>query len=316
MANPFQLQNKARWDFEKARNKAFFSRLVKRLFTQNDELLRFDEVKHLLGPHGMAYRGVKSIPLDKIVGSEGRYQDFDTNFLPLHEHNRHRWENIDIAHLKDITLPPIKVYKVGDFYFVRDGNHRVSVAKQLGMEFIDAEITELFVKVPLQTEKLDQKSLLIAEGYRFFLEKTHIDKVLPHVSFTLTNPWGYYRLVEHINTYKYLIEERLKRPISIEEASKEWYFNLYEPVVKLILSQKILRHFPGRTAGDLYIWIMDHWHYLKERYGPVELVTALHDYTNRFGRKTWWHKLLDLVFRNKKGETQDETLQNPDRRPE
>ncbi|NPV37798.1 hypothetical protein BREVNS_2164 [Brevinematales bacterium NS] len=310
------LYNKARWDFEKAKNKAFFSRLMKKLFSQNDELLRFDEVKHLLAPHGMAYRGVKSIPLDKIVGSEGRYQDFDTNFLPLHEHNRQRWENIDLAHLKEITLPPIKVYKVGDFYFVRDGNHRVSVARQLGMEFIDAEITELFVKVPLQSEKLDQKSLLIAEGYRFFLEKTHIDKVLPHISFSLTNPWGYYRLVEHINTYKYLLEERLKKSLSIEEASKEWFFNLYKPVTDLILSNKILKHFPGRTAGDLYIWIMDHWHYLKERYGPIDLITAMEDYTKRFGKRSWWQKLVRFFSGHQKGEKENETQKDSDSRSE
>jgi hypothetical protein len=315
MSNQFNIRNKARWDFEKAKNKAFFSRLMKRLFDQNDELLRFDEVKHLLAPHGMAYRGVRSIPINKIVGSEGRYQDFDADFLPIHEHNRQRWENIDIAHLKEITLPPIKVYKVRDFYFVRDGNHRVSVARQLGMEYIDAEITELFIKVPLESEKLDQKSLLIAEGYRFFVDKTHINKVLPHVSFQLTNPWGYYRLVEHINTYKYLLEERLKRPISIEEACLEWYNNLYQPVVRLILKNKILRHFPKRTAGDLYIWIMDHWHYLKERYGPVDIAVAIEDYTQKFGKKSWWNKLIAFFSRKKQGE-EDGASQGSDCRPE
>ncbi len=221
-------------------------------------------------------------------------------------------DNIVVAHLKEITLPPIKVYKVGDFYFVRDGNHRVSVARQLGMEFIDAEITELFVKVPLQMEKLDQKSLLIAEGYRFFIEKTHIDKVVIGETFPLTNPWGYYRLVEHINTYKYLLEEKFCRAFEIKEAAKEWYQNLYRPVTEMVRKNKILKYFPGRTEGDLYIWIMDHWHYLKERYGPVDLVVAMEDYTKRFGKKSWWERLREFFTRQK--EEKDETQAGSDRR--
>ena len=76
-------------------------------------------MKHFLSPHGMVYRGIQAIPVENIVGSESRYEDFDKNFLPKQDHTRSRWENIDMAHMKSINLPPISAYKIHDFYFVK-----------------------------------------------------------------------------------------------------------------------------------------------------------------------------------------------------
>jgi len=274
--------SRARADFERARSRAFFGEILNKIFKKDNRLFRFDEVKYLLSPEGMAYRGVHPIPLKKIVGSEGRYEDFDKDFLPLRDTTRSRWEGIEVASLRDVHIPPILVYKIGDFYFVRDGNHRVSVAKELGQEFIDAEIVELFTKV--KPKKINKKELLLAESYKYFLDKTHFDKIIPDVTIKLTNPWGYYRLIEHINTYKYFLSEKKKHEVSWEESVKRWYNELYLPVVRLINKRKVLSRFPDREAGDLYIWLMDHWHFLKERNKNIDIEEALEDYSNRFGK--------------------------------
>lgn len=274
-------RTRARYDFQKARTRAFFNEIFSSLFRKNNELFQFDEVKQLVSPHGMQYRGLQSIPIDKIVGSEGRYQDFDRDFMPISDTVQLRWENLDLASRQNVTLPPISVYKIGEFYFVRDGNHRVSVAKQRGQDFIDAEVVELYTKVPL--EHMTEKDLLIADSYHEFLNFTHIDRVVPRAEFKLTNPWGFYRLMEHVQTFHYLISEKEKKPIPWEEGVRRWYHELYAPVVKTIKQKRILKRFPGREAGDLYIWVMDHWHFLKEKFGNIPIEDALDDYSAHFG---------------------------------
>jgi hypothetical protein len=292
----------ARADFEKARNRAFFTELLTRLFRKNNALLQFDEVKHFLEPHGMVYRGVRAIPLNAVVGSESRYEDFDRNFMPRQEHTRDRWENVDIARLQQVSLPPIKVYKINDFYFVRDGNHRVSVAHELGQEFIDAEVVELFTRIPV--EEMNEKELLNAEGWRYLCEKTGIDAVASRNVFRVTNPWGYYRLLEHILTYQYFLAEAEQREIGMPEAVHRWYRDLYHTVTRSIRYRGILKLFPGRTPGDLYIWVMDHWHFLKEKYGDVALEDALTSFASKFGKRFFqrlWGRIREWILSHVSG---------------
>ncbi len=291
------LKFNAKKKFERARKKAFVNELMAKLLNKENELLQLDEIKYLVPPKAMVYRGIKSIPIDKIVGSEGRYRDFDRDFLPKQDTTKERWENIEVAKEKNLYLPPISVYKIGDHYIVRDGNHRVSVAKELGQEFIDAEVTELFT--PVKIEDFSQKGLLIAESYNYFLEKTGFKNIFPDVEIKLSNPWGYYRLIEHINTYKYFLAEKKKRDISLAEAIRSWYNELYLPIIKLVKKKKILRFFPEREAGDFYIWIMDHWHYLKESGQDIPLEEAFDDYYRKYVNKGFLSKLL-LIFKKRK----------------
>ena len=116
-------------DFSKARNKAFINELQHLLNPEETKMISFNQVKQMLKPQNEIYVGMKTIPISKIVGSEGRYKDFDNQFLPKNSFIRERWEHVDEAVIKEIILPPIKVYELGGLYFVRDGNHRVSVAK-------------------------------------------------------------------------------------------------------------------------------------------------------------------------------------------
>ncbi len=253
---------KSRIEFEKAKSKSILNDLISTITYKSNYLLSFDEVKYLTGGNTFVYRGIQSIPLDNIKGSEGRYRDFDSYFFPKHEGIREKWENISDFMDSSENIPPISVYKIGDYYIVRDGNHRVSVARERGMKYIDAEVVEMITKFPIK--ELTEKELLLADGYNFFISETHFDKVFPNIHIRLTNPWGYIVLVDHINTYKYYKNQTLKKELCMEEVVKDWYQNLFLPVTKAIQKSKLIKFFPNRTIGDLYIWIMDHWHYLKE----------------------------------------------------
>src|SRR4030042_395309 len=125
--------------FNKARLKAFFSRLSAILINRKDDLIPFSYAYALLKPKSEAYRGIKQVPVAYIVGSEGRYQDFNRIFMPRGAYLRDRWERINKAHRNQIELPPVRLYEIGGVFFVRDGNHRISVALARWVADIDAE---------------------------------------------------------------------------------------------------------------------------------------------------------------------------------
>lgn len=126
--------------YASARRKAGLRALLSALTGRPNRLLRWDEVQDKLRIGGRIDRGVQSVPLNKIVGSVNRYRDFDRAFLPTQDVTAERWMNISRAYYAEEALPPVTLYKVGEVYFVVDGNHRVSVARQQGKAFIDAEV--------------------------------------------------------------------------------------------------------------------------------------------------------------------------------
>ncbi len=259
------IEKEANKDFDKARFKADLENIFSFIKKDKSELLSFEVVRQALKPTNQSYKGVHAIPINKIVGSEGRYKDFNRSFLPKIDTIRDRWKNVDKAHYKDIELPPIQVYKIGDVYFVKDGNHRVSVAKQQGKKFIDASVIELNIKVPID-EDIDYYKLIIKKEYVEFIEKTSIDKILPDVKFEVTKPGRYDILLEQIRFHHYLLNTLSEKEITWEEAVKSWYKTIYTPVIQLIHKYNIMKHFPKLTETDLYIWIINHWNFLKERY--------------------------------------------------
>lgn len=122
--------------------KRIMRRALKKMGGKPAYLLALAEVLRLVGVRGQLYRGIRAVPVESIVGSVDRAQDFDADFNPVQNRTRARWERINAATRSDETLPPVNLYKVGEFYFVSDGNHRVSVAKALGISYIDAEVIE------------------------------------------------------------------------------------------------------------------------------------------------------------------------------
>src|SRR6266568_6855374 len=141
--------NQVNSDFEHARRKASWRSIINRLTGRRTELLRFEEVRRQLRAEGRHDAGSRPVLVDAIVGSVGRYRDFDTAFLPLQTQTKRRWLSIDRAHYDDLVLPPVELYRLGETYFVKDGNHRVSVARERGQEFIDAYVIELQAPVPI-----------------------------------------------------------------------------------------------------------------------------------------------------------------------
>ena len=285
-------------DFDRARRKAFMNELASTMSGRPNWLLSFDEVQRTLRLTGQYYGGVQQVPVSQIVGSVDRYHDFDRQFLPTQSFTRPRWESVDIANLTDVDLPPVQLYNVGGVYFVKDGNHRVSVAKEKGMEFIDAEVIECPTTVPLPNLSTikDQQDLLRLAEYARFLEQTRLDKLRENVRIEFTSLGRYDVLLEHISAHRWYMGVERNRPIEWEEAVLDWYDHVYCPLVQIIEENQILADFTGRTAGDLYLWIMDHRWYLREDTGvDIGPHTAALSYDAQYGK--WTRKVVRFLQR-------------------
>ncbi|MDY7040941.1 MAG: DUF4032 domain-containing protein [Chloroflexota bacterium] len=283
MDSPFQRQVNA--DFSRARWRAFLGEISALLFGHSNELLSFDQVKTALKVRGQVYRGIQAVRIDQITGSVDRYRDFDRVFLPTQTHTAQRWKRVDQAHYQDIYLPPVQLYKVGDIYFVRDGNHRVSVARERGVEFIDAEVIELETSVPVEAD-LCVEDLVIKGEYADFLEATRLDRLRPGQHIEFSAPGHYRTLIEHIATHRYFMGLEQQREIPWEEAVAHWYDALYLPIVRIIREQNVLDDFLHRTEADLFLWIMDHRYFLSENFGEdVTFEEAATDFTEQFSER-------------------------------
>lgn len=168
------LHSQAEKDFSRARRKAllrWIGAFLRRDFASN-QLLSFEEVKGTLGAVSPVYLGMREVPLDKIVGSVGRYTDFDRAFLPSKGHLAERWKRIDLMMRRSGTLPPVSLYKVGEEYFVLDGNHRISVARYLGVGWIDAHVTGVDGRVCPET-----RQRLVSREHRVARQDRHQSRV-------------------------------------------------------------------------------------------------------------------------------------------
>ena len=280
------ITQRASYDFSRARGRAFLSQIQNFMNTDRDKLLSFHDVKSILKPKNEVYMGSKTIPIKLIVGSEGRYNDFNKFFLPKREHLRSRWQRVDEAHIKDIILPSIQLYEIGGVYFVRDGNHRVSVAKMQNVEFIDAEVisltTEINIKPSMTAEELT--SALITYEKNIFYSSTNFGELTKYFDMNFSSPGRYDVIYNHILVHKYYLNEKIEDELPFKDALVSWYNNVYNPVIKIIREQWLLVHFPKRTEADLYVWIIKHWDFLKKKYGAYSLAEAAWDFSRKYGK--------------------------------
>jgi hypothetical protein len=261
---------RAQADYNTARTKALFRDLLALLTGRRNELLAFEAVREKLRIGGPIYRGVQTVRLDQIVGSVNRYNDFDRAFLPTQAHTASRWQRVSRAWYDEVSLPPVLLYQVGAIYFVVDGHHRVSVAREQGQEYIDAEVRECHVKVPV-TPDLQPDDLEVLGAAVEFLERTGLDRLRPGAVITVTILGGYERMLEHMAVHRYFMGLDFKRDVSETEAVEHWYDTVYQSVVQVIHRSDILKAFPRRTEADFYLWVMDHRHYLVSQ-GKADLV--------------------------------------------
>ena len=270
-------------DFHQARFKAGMEQLMARLTGKSAALLSYEDVRYKLKAESRSQRLLKDIPLDAIVGSVGRYSDFSRSFYPLQDSDQHRWAQVEMQVSTSLGLPPIEVYQIGEVYFVIDGNHRVSVARQMGASHIEAYVTEVHTKVPL-TPNVNPDDIILKERYLKFLEKTQLDQLRPGADLTVTVP-GQYRILEkHIELHRFLMGLEQQREVPYEEAVENWYDEVYMVVVQAIREQNILKEYPGRTETDLYLWVSGYRVFLEEelewQFGPAAAETRVNPQAN------------------------------------
>jgi hypothetical protein len=255
--------------FQAARMRGFWQEMVAHLRGKSPELLSFEDIRARLRLREESYRGLQDVELDKIVGSVGRYRDFTTNFLPRSAKMQERWSRVYAQASSMVGLPPIELYKIGNAYFVRDGNHRVSVAQQMGSKTIQAHVTELPTSVELHPG-MTEAEIGAAAAYAAFLEETGLARTrIHHQSMQLSESSRYADLLGHIYLHQAVLTQIEQRDVPFEEAAANWYDNVYRPAVTLIRKYRIMPYFEGRTEADLYLWMVEHLREVQEQYGDT-----------------------------------------------
>lgn len=252
-------------DFQSARKRAAIQEVLARVQGKSNQLLSYEDVAEKLKLRARTERGVQHVPVNAIVGSVGRNNDFTRSFLPRRADDRERWANVKTAFLEG-NLPPIEVYKVGEAYFVVDGNHRVSIARQEGMRTIEARVIEIRTDIPL-TPDVQPDDLIIKAEYADFLAATRLNELRPNVDLSVTSVDQYEILMSQIHLQKFILVEDLKQNASLQDAVEQWYDTVYLPLADAIRDRGLLHWFPGRTITDLYVWISEHRNELEKELG-------------------------------------------------
>jgi hypothetical protein len=248
-------------DFQRARRREVLSRIGAWLRREPDDVtivLPFEEVMAALGWEGERSLGLQTVPLGAIVGTVDRTRDFDRSFRPRSNRMRGRWQRIDAAQRRGEPMPPVDLYKVGDMYFVRDGHHRVSVARALGNEVIDAYVTEVRTRIP--PEGISRKRDLLYRSYeRIFAQRVPLPpEMARHI--TVRDPWSYAELAESVEAWGFRLVQHLGRFVDREEVAVRWFKEEYEPVVAMLREADLV----GRgTEAEAFIRVA------RERYRLV-----------------------------------------------
>lgn len=296
-------ENMSHEAFWRAYRRAYWRKLSSVLTGKSNNLLPYQLVRDELPFSGQRDIGLQTIPIDKIIGSVGRYRDFDRAFLPLRRENNERWVNISLARYKDIELPPIDVYQIGEVYFVRDGNHRISVARHRGQSMIDAYVTEIEVPIPL-TADLEIEDIRQKRTYAEFIQQTGLNRLRPNVDLELSLPGEYGRLLNHIATHQYYMGLEQNRTVPYQEAVLSWYDTVYMPLIDFIKEHHLPERYPDRTLTDLYWWVSEYkWLRQESSIDDDKVEKAIQEFLNIYGESE-----VRNVIRKLRQETWIDTL--------
>ena len=266
---PVDTGGRARWQ-------AARQRIAKMVRGQSsDSLLELDEVQGRLGLLQQSYVGVRPIEVAKIIGSVDKSQDFDKNFRPRTDRTRHRWAQLERT-FPSGNFPPIQAYKIDETYYVIDGHHRVGIARMRGMEFIDAEITELHSPFELEPD-VDIADIIHLQQKRLFLEQSGLQLVRPEARIECSRPVGYVHLLENVQVYGYTLHVSRGELLSREAVAVDWYDNVYlkhiEDIEEVGLPQ-LMSHIP---ISDLYLWVHRRRQDLFPDHGSIAFRAAAED---------------------------------------
>jgi hypothetical protein len=214
--------------------------------TRNHSVKSFKENQKMEEAFDHKDRGARLVPVAQIIGSVGRYHDFDSEFRLKHSMASDRLQRIKRAMTAGKLLPPVKLYQIKDEYYVLDGNHRIAAAKEFGLLEIDATIVEF----------IPSKDTLENILYR---EKSEFNETarLPH-AINLTEVGQYIHLIKQISKHQEFLKHETKKPVSFESAAKDWYKTIYGPLNDIIDQGRLIGAFPRRTIADLYTYISIH----------------------------------------------------------
>jgi ParB-like chromosome segregation protein Spo0J len=216
-------------------------------------MLPFEEVVESLGRVGQHDLGLQVVPLDAIVGSVDRTVDFDRGLRPTSARLRSRWERIAAAQRRGEALPPVSLYKVGDLYFIRDGHHRVSVAKSLGRKDIDAYVTEVTTRLKLGEDTL-VSDLPLKDHERLFRERVPLPPEARE-RIRVTDPWDYGALAEAVEAWGFRAMQNRGTYMDRREVARHWFQEEYEPVVELLRAGDLIAE--DETETEAYMRVAD-----------------------------------------------------------
>jgi hypothetical protein len=230
----------AEFDFSRARRRRALARLSARLRRADDvdHILPFEEVVQALGRLGERRLGLKVIPLDSIIGTVDRSREFDRDFRPTSPRVRERWQRINLAQRKGEAMPPIDVYRIGELHFVKDGHHRVSVARALGHRDINAYVTEVLTQVGADRE-IRLRDLPLKSHQRLFFERVPLpDEARQRIH--LSDEWRYAALAEAVEAWGFRASQARNQELLRHEVAESWFRDEYEPVVEMLREAQLV----------------------------------------------------------------------------
>jgi hypothetical protein len=288
----------ARTDFSRARRRSQLAGLAKRLRREPDDIniiLPFDEVVAALGHRGERRLGLQTIPLDSIVGTVDRSREFDRSFRPTSRRVRGRWERVAKAMRRGEAMPPIDVYRIGDLHFVKDGHHRVSVARQLGLEVIEAYVTEIVTEIAADGATLP-RDLALKSHQRLFFERVPLPPDA-RARIELSDEWRFAELAETVEGWGARAMHACGEYMGRQEVARAWFVDEYEPAVAMLRDADLV----GRgTETEAYMRISGlRYLLLRTHDWDDEMFERLRDELRRpSSEDTMVHELLREVRRS------------------
>lgn len=252
--------------FDQAYRRAQRNRILDTVRGRSHALLPFDAVSARLSVRQHIDYGVQTVRLDQIVGTVGKLTDFDRRFQPARAEVEERWVRVEHALRDGVSLPPIELYRIGDIYFVVDGHHRVSVAREQGFLDLEARVIGLVVDVPLASS-LTMGDLDGVEQQSDFYAWTNLRQLRPDATIETTRLNTYLDLIVDINRHRARLREERGVDVAAGEAVGDWYDRRYLPVVTLIRERRLLATMPNRTEADLFICLVSFQQHLGEQTG-------------------------------------------------
>ncbi|MCA9925872.1 MAG: hypothetical protein KC419_03725 [Anaerolineales bacterium] len=273
MSEAIHSRNESLLKFDHARRQARRDQLSGFLQGRDVRMIPFEAVRSQLRQQNPLYRGLQDIPLDQVVGSVGRAHEFTRKFLPLNDGLRERWIGVHRLAAKR-GWPPVEVYQVGNVYFAKDGNHRLSVAHQLEMATVEAHVWQFPDDITFESDAI-LEDVMILLGERHFQEKTALDQRIPNHGIQFTSPGNYTELLAQVESLRDTLALIDGEKMSYYDAVDAWYEMIYLPTIEVIKDSTLLSDFPGRTEADLFVWMSKHRDDLQQKYGDYNSLDDL-----------------------------------------